>query len=186
MPTSRATPRAASGDPPVPDAPPGTRAGEASAVHPQPSAGRPRIGLIMTGGGARAAYQAGVLSGVLEILDPDRRPGFRNPFDIICGTSAGAINAAALACRAHQPHRAVEHLCGLWQALHTRDIYYADAARLVRTGLQWLSMMGLGWIRPQSVPLRAAFPAGQSAPGRPAGPLAELPPLCPPTWRADT
>lgn len=103
----------------------------------------------MTGGGARAAYQAGVLSGVLQVLDPGSSLRFRNPFDIICGTSAGAINAAALACRAHQPHRAVSHLSALWQALHTRDIYYSDAPRLMRTGLQWLGMLGLGWIRPQ-------------------------------------
>src|SRR5690606_9626935 len=113
MPTSRATPdavRAAA-------APPGTAVGLAD---------RPRTGLILTGGGARAAYQAGVLSGILTLLDPEQRRGFRNPFEIICGTSAGAINAAALACRAHQPHRAIDHLCSLWQGLHTRDIYYAD------------------------------------------------------------
>lgn len=103
----------------------------------------------MTGGGARAAYQAGVLSGVLRVLDPGGSPTFRNPFDILCGTSAGAINATALACRAHQPHRAVEHLCTLWQALHASDIYYADAAHLMRTGLQWLGMLGLGWIQPR-------------------------------------
>jgi len=103
----------------------------------------------MTGGGARAAYQAGVLSGVLRVLDPGGSPTFRNPFDILCGTSAGAINATALACRAHQPHRAVEHLCTLWQALHARDIYYADAAHLMRTGLQWLGMLALGWIQPR-------------------------------------
>ncbi|MFT0533020.1 patatin-like phospholipase family protein [Castellaniella hirudinis] len=110
---------------------------------------RPHIGLVMTGGGARAAYQAGVLSGVLQVLDPAGSPAFRNPFDILCGTSAGAINATALACRAHQPHRAVDHLCALWAALHVPDIYYADAPRLMRTGLQWLAMLTLGWIRPQ-------------------------------------
>ncbi|GAA0777081.1 patatin-like phospholipase family protein [Castellaniella ginsengisoli] len=131
MPTNRATPE------------------EVPAIPPEAAGERPRVGLILTGGGARAAYQAGVLSGVMETLDPDRRADFRNPFDIVCGTSAGAINAAALACRAHQPHRAVDHLCGLWQSLHTRDIYYSDAARLVRTGLQWLGMMSLGWLRPQ-------------------------------------
>lgn len=110
---------------------------------------RPLVGLVMTGGGARAAYQAGVMSGVLQVLDPTGSPSFRNPFDIICGTSAGAINAAALACRAHQPHRAINHLCSLWQALHVSDIYYADAPRLMRTGLQWLGMLTLGWLRPQ-------------------------------------
>ncbi|WP_345797105.1 patatin-like phospholipase family protein [Castellaniella sp. MT123] len=110
---------------------------------------RSPVGLIMTGGGARAAYQAGVLSGVLQVLDPETRHSFRNPFDIICGTSAGAINAAALACRAHQPHQAIRHLCELWQALRTHDIYYADAPHLLSTGLQWLGMFGLGWLRPQ-------------------------------------
>lgn len=110
---------------------------------------RPQIGLVLTGGGARAAYQAGVLAGILQVLDPDGAPGFRNPFDIVCGTSAGAINAAALACRAHQPRRAIDHLCALWQSLHTRDVYYSDAPRLARTGLQWLGMLTLGWIRPQ-------------------------------------
>ncbi|WP_424312183.1 patatin-like phospholipase family protein [Castellaniella sp.] len=140
MPTSRVTPEESLDEP----------ASAVTSGAPDAGAGgRLRVGLVMTGGGARAAYQAGVLSGVLELLDPDRRPGFRNPFDIICGTSAGAINAAALACRAHQPHRAVDHLCDLWQALRTHDIYYADAARLMRTGLQWLGMLGLGWIRPQ-------------------------------------
>jgi len=109
---------------------------------------RPAIGLVLTGGGARAAYQAGVLSGVMDILDPERRPGFRNPFPIISGTSAGAINATALACRAHQPHRAIDRLGALWSGLRTEDVYYADAPRLLRTGLQWLSMLGLGWIAP--------------------------------------
>ena len=141
MPTSPATHRKVPNDWPVPEASPGVMAGGA--------AGRPRVGLVLTGGGARAAYQAGVLAGVLELLDPERRPGFPNPFDIVCGTSAGAINAAALACRAHQPHRAIDHLCGLWQSLHTRDIYYSDAVRLMHTGLQWLGMLSLGWIRPQ-------------------------------------
>ncbi|MER1967742.1 patatin-like phospholipase family protein [Castellaniella sp. GW247-6E4] len=110
---------------------------------------RPAIGLVLTGGGARAAYQAGVLSGVMEIIDPTRRRGFRNPFSIISGTSAGAINATALACRAHQPHRSIDHLTALWGSLHTDDVYYADAPRLLRTGLQWLGMLGLGWLQPR-------------------------------------
>lgn len=110
---------------------------------------RPCVGLILTGGGARAAYQVGVLSGVMEIIDPHRRAGLRNPFQVICGTSAGAINAAALACRAHQPHRAVDRLAALWESLHTEQVYYADAPRLMRTGLQWLGMLGLGWLMPR-------------------------------------
>jgi len=106
------------------------------------------VGLVLTGGGARAAYQVGVLSAVLEILDPRRDAGLRNPFPIICGTSAGAINAAALACRAHEPHVAAERLQQLWGSLSTGHIYYADAPRLLRTGLSWLGMLALGWLMP--------------------------------------
>lgn len=110
---------------------------------------RPAVGLVLTGGGARAAYQAGVLSGVLDILNPGNKRTFRNPFAVISGTSAGAINATALACRAHQIHLAAGHLCRLWGSLHTHDIYYADGAHLLSSGLQWLGMFSLGWIRPQ-------------------------------------
>ncbi len=95
------------------------------------------VGLILTGGGARAAYQVGVLAGIMEILDPHRSPDFSNPFDIICGTSAGAINAGTLACHAHNPHRAMDRLEQLWSNLHTGMIYHADGPRLLRTGLRW-------------------------------------------------
>lgn len=101
------------------------------------------------GGGARAAYQVGVLAGILDTLDPLRSSGFRNPFPIVCGTSAGAINAAALACRANDPHLAVDHLTELWGQLHTDQVYRSDAVSLVRTGWRWLSMLALGWLWPQ-------------------------------------
>ncbi len=100
------------------------------------------------GGGARAAYQVGVLSGVLDILDPDRSPDFRNPFPIVSGTSAGAINAAALACRANNCHLAVDRLVRLWEELHTDSIYRSDALSLLSTGWRWLSMLALGWLWP--------------------------------------
>ena len=56
-------------------------------------------GLILSGGGARAAYQVGVLSVLAELLPP----GASNPFPVICGTSAGAINALALATNLPAP-----------------------------------------------------------------------------------
>lgn len=105
-------------------------------------------GLIMTGGGARAAYQVGVLSGIFDILDPDRSVDFPNPFPIICGSSAGAINAASLACRAHQPHVGVQRLVELWSSLHTDMVYYSDPAGLGKTGLKWLGLLALGWMLP--------------------------------------
>ena len=106
------------------------------------------VGLILTGGGARAAYQVGVLAGIMEILDPHRSPDFSNPFDIICGTSAGAINAGTLACHAHDPHRAMDRLEQLWSNLHTGMIYHADGPRLLRTGLRWFGMLTTGWLFP--------------------------------------
>jgi len=111
--------------------------------------GRDQTGLVLMGGGARAAYQVGVLSGILEILDPGHTPGFRNPFPIICGTSAGAINAAALACRANDPHLAMDRLRFLWQHLRTEQVYRADSAGLVGTGLRWLAMLTMGWMLPE-------------------------------------
>ena len=106
------------------------------------------IGLILTGGGARAAYQVGVLSGLLDILDPDHSSDFQNPFPIICGSSAGAINAASLACHAHQSHAGMQRLIDLWSSLRTEMVYHSDAAGLAQTGFKWLGLLALGWLTP--------------------------------------
>ena len=106
------------------------------------------IGLILTGGGARAAYQVGVLSGLLDILDPDRSRDFQNPFPIICGSSAGAINAASLACHAHESHAGMQRLIELWSSLRTEMVYHSDAAGLAQTGFKWLGLLALGWLTP--------------------------------------
>ncbi|CAM4082873.1 PNPLA domain-containing protein [Bordetella tumulicola] len=103
-------------------------------------------GLVLTGGGARAAYQVGALVAIMDILDPEYRPGFRNPFPIICGTSAGSINAAALACRADRPHLAVRRIRRLWESLRTDMVYRADAPGLIKTGVRWLGLLTLGWM----------------------------------------
>ncbi|GAB2916549.1 patatin-like phospholipase family protein [Paralcaligenes ginsengisoli] len=105
-------------------------------------------GLVLTGGGARAAYQVGVLQGVLDILDPAHSAQFSNPFKVICGSSAGAINAVALGCHANAPHVALDHIRRLWENLHTGMVYKADSAGLVFTGLRWLGMLSLGWLVP--------------------------------------
>ncbi|WP_256943397.1 patatin-like phospholipase family protein [Achromobacter xylosoxidans] len=113
---------------------------------PGPACPRTPTGLVLTGGGARAAYQVGVLSAIMELLDPDWHSRFQNPFDIICGTSAGAINAAALACRADRPHLGVRRIRRLWSSLNTDMIYRADAPGLIRTGVRWLGLLSLGWM----------------------------------------
>ncbi|PLC53145.1 Patatin [Pollutimonas nitritireducens] len=117
---------------------------------PEPlrTGGTAPVGLILTGGGARAAYQVGVLSGIMDILDPGRAPDFANPFAIICGSSAGAINAAAMACFADEPHTGMERLRNLWSGLHTGMVYRADAPGLLRTGALWLVVLALGWLVP--------------------------------------
>ena len=83
---------------------------------------QPKVGLILTGGGARAAYQVGVLQAIAEMLPR----GCANPFPIICGTSAGAINAAAVAAGASDFHRAVSRLLLVWKNFHVAQVYRAD------------------------------------------------------------
>ena len=111
-----------------------------------PACPRTQTGLVLTGGGARAAYQVGVLSAIMELLDPDWHSRFQNPFHIICGTSAGAINAAALACRADRPHLGVRRIRRLWSSLNTDMIYRADTPGIIRTGGRWLGLLSLGWM----------------------------------------
>lgn len=106
------------------------------------------VGLVLTGGGARAAYQAGVLAGVMEILNPGRSPEFTSPFDVITGSSAGAINAVSLACHAHDPQAGLDRLEALWGSICTGQVYHADPLRLARTGLRWFAMLAVGWLFP--------------------------------------
>jgi NTE family protein len=102
-------------------------------------------GLVLTGGGARAAYQVGVLKAVMQIRrDCGVRGG--NPFPVITGTSAGAINAAALASRADDLDAAVELLCKVWQDFRAEQVYRSDSIGVIRTGARWLTMMSIGWV----------------------------------------
>src|SRR6478736_7942932 len=83
--------------------------------------------LVLTGGGARAAYQVGVLKAVAELL-----PGAPNPFPIIVGTSAGAVAAAVLATEAFRWHRAVDALCKVWSGFHVEQVFEAGALSMLR------------------------------------------------------
>src|SRR3954468_9574467 len=105
-----------------------------------------KTGLILTGGGARAAYQVGVLQAISQILwESGWRPA-RNPFDIICGTSAGAINATALACRADNFGEGVQKLLDVWQNIEVEQVYRADSLGVIRSGARWLSLLSFGWL----------------------------------------
>ena len=103
-------------------------------------------GLVLTGGGARAAYQVGVLKAIAQIRRECGQAGAPNPFPVIAGTSAGAINAAALACRADDFDAAVNGLCEVWQNFHAEQVYRSDSLGVIRTGARWLTMMSIGWL----------------------------------------
>jgi len=106
----------------------------------------PLTGLVLTGGGARAAYQAGVLSAIARLRRESGTDLHRNPFGVICGTSAGAINAAALACQADRFDAAVEVLCRVWREFRAEQVYRADSLGVIRSGAQWLTMLSIGWV----------------------------------------
>ena len=105
-----------------------------------------KTGLILTGGGARAAYQIGVLQAISEILWEAGWPPARNPFQIICGTSAGAINATALACRADNFGEGVQKLLDVWSNFEASQVYRADSLGVLRSGARWLSLLSFGWL----------------------------------------
>ena len=105
-----------------------------------------KVGLVLTGGGARAAYQVGVLQAIHKILcDADWTPQ-RSPFDIICGTSAGAINATALACRSDNFEEAMQKLMGVWENFEVEQVYRSDSLGVLRSGARWLSLLSFGWL----------------------------------------
>ncbi|WP_018411561.1 patatin-like phospholipase family protein [Methyloversatilis thermotolerans] len=95
----------------------------------------------MSGGGARAAYQVGVLAAVRELL-PDARA---NPFPILCGTSAGAINATALAVYSEHFGDAVDKLLHIWRNFEAGQVYRADTWGIGKTGARWLLALMFGW-----------------------------------------
>jgi len=99
------------------------------------------LGLVLTGGGARAAYQVGVLQAIAEITQAKE-----SPFKVISGVSAGAINAGYLISRADQFGVATQGLWDLWTRLHTERIYRTDPASLASLGSKWLRTVGMGGV----------------------------------------
>jgi NTE family protein len=102
----------------------------------------PRTALILTGGGARAGYQVGVLKAIRELLPEPSR----NPFPILCGTSAGAINAASMAVWAEDFGAGVDNLLTVWENFSADQVYRADPAGIGVAGARWLSTLAIGWL----------------------------------------
>jgi NTE family protein len=119
---------------------------------------RRETAVVLSGGGARAAYQIGALRAVADILG--RSPG--TPFGVICGTSAGAVNAALLAANADNFRRGIARLLRLWRNIEVGDVYQADLATVSTHGMRWLASVLTGRPGPaqtasmfDSTPLRA-------------------------------
>lgn len=117
-----------------------------------------RTALILTGGGARAGYQAGVLKAIREMLPEPRR----NPFPILCGTSAGALNAASMAVWAEDFAAGVDNLLEVWGNFSANQVYRSDPLSMGISGARWVSTLAVGWLTrhsPRSLldnsPLRA-------------------------------
>jgi NTE family protein len=98
-------------------------------------------GLVLTAGGARGAYQAGVLKRISEIPALANKPA---PFQIITGASAGAINGAAIGCAHGSFSDGAKLLVKLWATLKFEDVFRYDLASLAHTGLQATLDFGLG------------------------------------------
>lgn len=116
---------------------------------PQPLCGPGSTGLILSGGGARAAYQVGVLQAINELL-PDKR---LNPFPVICGTSAGAINALALATNATDFNHAVKRMHEVWSHFHCHQVYRTDWPGVLAQALRWTgaNLFGVGSHHPSAL-----------------------------------
>jgi NTE family protein len=105
----------------------------------------PRIALVLPGGGARSAYQVGVLKAIAGWLPP----ATPLPFSILCGTSAGAINAAVLAARAGDACDATSALARVWGDFRVPQVFRAGTRDMLRSGLHlMLALISGGWLLP--------------------------------------
>src|SRR5271165_5205504 len=91
------------------------------------------IGLVLTGGGARAAYQVGVLKGISELLGR----GAQCPFQVVTGSSAGAVSAIAIASDPQHFRRSVKAIERVWREFRMHHVIKADPVSVLKSGLHW-------------------------------------------------
>lgn len=99
-----------------------------------------RTGLVLPGGGARGAFQAGVLQALGDLLPH----GTSNPFAIMSGTSAGAINCVVLASRARRFRVGVAELDRVWGHFHSNQVFRADSWSMFKSSAHWLAALVTG------------------------------------------
>jgi NTE family protein len=108
---------------------------------PQAAVQQSRTALVLSGGGARGAYQAGVLRGLEELGVVAAGP---SPFDIIVGSSAGSINAGMLAAHADDLHAGVDRLVDVWSGIVAQDVFRTDIRSLGSIGVRWAWDLSFG------------------------------------------
>src|SRR5690349_3056971 len=101
------------------------------------------IGLVLTAGGARGAYQAGVLKRLGEIPAFADRP---SPFPIVVGASAGAINGTMIAAGSSDFRTATRRLADLWADLRVHDVFRTDLLTLGMGAARWVRDLSLGGV----------------------------------------
>lgn len=99
-----------------------------------------KTALVLPGGGARGAFQVGVLKAIAELLPP----GCVNPFAVISGTSAGAINSVVLASKARRYRVAAAELERVWGNFRSAQVFRTDSLAMLKSSLHWLSSIVLG------------------------------------------
>lgn len=99
------------------------------------------VGLVLSGGGARGAYQVGALRAIREILGTKT-----SPFSVLTGLSAGAINSMAIAAEAHDFSDAIDHLSETWRSLTPDRVYRSDVPRLASLGARWIKDLTTGGV----------------------------------------
>ena len=115
------------------------------------AAGRPRVALVLPGGGARSAYQVGVLRAIASWCPP----GTPLPFRVLCGTSAGGILAAVLASYAPRFRQGAAALDRVWRGFRVEQVFRTDASSVLRSGAHVaLALLSGGWLLP---PPRSLF-----------------------------
>jgi NTE family protein len=102
------------------------------------------LGIVLTGGGARASYQVGVLRALYEILNPLSNGPV---FDYLSGTSAGAINTAYIAALSKDYDKATKELIRVWTHLEPDQVYKTNPISLSRIGARWITGSVLGGLK---------------------------------------
>lgn len=97
--------------------------------------------LVLSGGGARGAYQVGVIQAIAEIANENQ---LKNPFQLFCGVSAGAINAAFMASHAEDFTKGSQAISKLWAGLNSSQVFKTDALSMGKIGLQWMGELSIG------------------------------------------